>query len=81
MSRRKSSILLPFNLNATKTVNQTDENATALRTTIKTPQFKTPANRRRRTVVEIVEPELDENDLEEFEGKHHIISRREETDN
>jgi hypothetical protein len=32
-------------------------------------------------VVEIVEPELDENDLEEFEGKHHIISRREETDN
>lgn len=73
MSRRKSRILLPFNLNATRTVNQTDENVTALRTP------RTPANRRR-TAVELVEPELDENDLEVFEGKHHIISRRKETD-
>lgn len=69
MSRRKSSVLLPFNLNASNAVNQTAENVTVLRTK------KTPANRRR-TVVEVVEPELDENGLEVFEGKHHIISRR-----
>ncbi len=72
MSRRKSSILLPFNLNASKTVNQTAENVTVLRTK------RTPANRRR-TLVEFVEPELDENGLEIFEGKHHTI--QEQTDN
>ncbi|EFX84777.1 hypothetical protein DAPPUDRAFT_222696 [Daphnia pulex] len=60
MSRRKSSVLLPFNLNASKTVNETAENVTVLRTK------KTPANRRR-TLVEVVEPELDENGLEVFE--------------
>jgi len=64
MSRRKSSVLLPFNHTASKTLNQTAENAIHLR------NKKTPANRRR-TLVEFVEPELDENDLEAFEGKHH----------
>jgi hypothetical protein len=63
MSRRKSSVLLPFNSTATKTINQSAENVTLLRSR------KTPA-KRRQTLVEFLQPELDENDLEVFEGKH-----------
>lgn len=59
MSRRKSSILLPFNSTASKADNQTG-NVSRVR------NRKTPA-KRRRTQVEVSEPGLDENNLEFYD--------------
>ncbi|KAI9561925.1 hypothetical protein GHT06_012887 [Daphnia sinensis] len=59
MSRRKSSILLPFNTTASKAGNQT-ENVSHIR------NRKTPA-KRRRTQVEVLETGLDENNLEVYD--------------
>lgn len=64
MSRRKSSVLLPFNATATRTgLNYTShaENVTYMR------NKKTPA-KRRRTQVEISKPNLEEDMLEICEG-------------
>lgn len=63
MSRRKSSVLLPFNATATRTGNQSSyaENVTQMRST------KTPA-KRRRTQIEILEPEMEDDVLEVCEG-------------
>ena len=64
MSRRKSSVLLPFNATATRTGNHSShaENVTHMRS------FKTPA-KRRRTQVEIPDQEIDKDVLEVWEGK------------
>lgn len=64
MSRRKSSILLPFNSTASKADNQTG-NVSRVR------NRKTPA-KRRRTQVEVLEPGLDENNLEFYDGKQNL---------
>lgn len=65
MSRRKSSVLLPFNSTATKGGNQTTytENVSHIR------NKKTPA-KRRRTQVQLLETSLDENNLIVYDGKH-----------
>ncbi len=68
MSRRKSSVLLPFNATATRTGNHSSyaENVTHMR------NKKTPA-KRRRTQVEIPDQEMDEEVLEVCEGKLSIV--------
>lgn len=65
MSRRKSSVLLPFN--ATRTGNHSlfAENASHIR------NKKTPG-KRRRTQVELENPDIDGDGLEVCEGNHVV---------
>ena len=66
MSRRKSSVLLPFNATVSRIGTSHTENVTYTR------NKKTPA-KRRRTQVDLREPEIEEEMMEICEGTKKVL--------